>query len=165
MRYWARGLFGVAMTTGLLIAPTATTAWQVEEDWPMNGGGYCRMISRVGESKTGEVIMIVQMALDFQGLAFFFREFPNASAKDPTPLWVDDGPRLNASSRWNSDSLVVPFRVSSWINEWPIFEHMFITGSVFRLDYDGDQESDLAISLDGAREAHARWTECINRRE
>ncbi|SFQ16536.1 hypothetical protein [Tranquillimonas alkanivorans] len=165
MRIWHNSILNMATAIGFLIVPTATAAWQVEEDWPINGGGYCRMISPVGKSETGDVIMMVQMALDVQGLVFFFENFPDPSAKATAQFWVDDEPRLNARSRWNSDTFVVPFRALNFVNEWPIFELMITTGSTFHLDYDGDKKRDVAISLEGAREAHALWTQCVNRRE
>jgi hypothetical protein len=54
----------------------AVASWRVEEDWPLNGGGFCVLTSGIGSSDSGRVAMVIYMSMEVQGIGFFFDNLP-----------------------------------------------------------------------------------------
>lgn len=141
----------------------AVATWRVEEDWPLNGGGFCALTSGIGSSDSGRVAMMIYMSMEVQGIVLFFDNLPPETSSNVS-YWVDDEPRLKTKGRW-SDNLIIPFRVHAWVDEWPLFEHMITSGSNFHINYDNDPDSDVTISLVGVEAGYRDWLRCVNRRE
>jgi hypothetical protein len=150
----------------LLATGVATTAaaWTLQEDYPLNGGGYCRLISPPGKGPTGEFRMIVTMQMDWQGLLFVGEKMPDDVGGEVS-FNVDGGPNLNTEAWRQTEFFTVPFRIHPWVDEWPIFEGMISSGDTFLLDYNDDGEPEIFFPINRLPEAYKDWTDCVNRRE
>ena len=160
-----RDLVSVALASLLVNAvATTATAWSLQEDYPLNGGGYCRLLSPPGTGPTGEFRMMVVMQMEWQGLLFAGAEMPD-DVGDEVSLRVDGGPYLDTVAWRQTQYFAIPFRIHAWVDEWPIFEGMIRSGDTLFLDYNSDGEPEISIPITGLPAAYNEWKDCVNRRE